>query len=246
LDEALKAMRARGLVGTIRRIAVLGPGLDFADKQEGYDFYPLQTLQPFAVLDSLLRLQLASRGEVRVTTFDVNARVVRHLEHVRDAAKAGKEYVLHLPLDASEPWSREFLEYWRAFGGQIGTEAKTLRVPFNAGPLNQRAVAVRPEYAAPIVPLDLDIVAQRLPLPPSERFDLIVGTNVFLYYNEFQQSLAMANIEAMLAPGGVLLSNHALVELPSSALRSAGASKVTYSARPNNGDVVVWYRKMTN
>jgi hypothetical protein len=37
----------------------VGPGLDFADKQEGYDFYPLQTIQPFAVIDSLRVRKLA-------------------------------------------------------------------------------------------------------------------------------------------------------------------------------------------
>jgi hypothetical protein len=247
LDEALTAMRARGLLPTtIHRVAVLGPGLDFVDKQEGYDFYPVQTLQPFAVLDSLQRLQPGSGHEIRISTFDVNPRVNRHLERLRDGAKAGEVYLLHLPLDASEPWTKAFLEYWRAFGGRIGTDTKVLRVPDNAGPIAQRAVSVRPEHAARIVPLDLDIVTQRFALPPSERFDLIVGTNVFLYYNEFQQSLAMANIEAMLTPGGILLSNHALVELPSSPLRSAGASKVSYSARPNSGDVIVWYQKVAN
>jgi hypothetical protein len=35
---------------------VIGPGLDVADKQDGFDFYPQQTLQPFALVDSLRRL----------------------------------------------------------------------------------------------------------------------------------------------------------------------------------------------
>ena len=55
VEQALAAMKARGLVGpgSVRRVAIVGPGLDFADKDVGFDFYPQQTLQPFAVLDSL-------------------------------------------------------------------------------------------------------------------------------------------------------------------------------------------------
>ena len=63
----------------MRRVGIIGPGLDFADKQEGYDFYPPQTIQPFAVADSLIRLGLASADSLSVTTFDLSTRVERHL-----------------------------------------------------------------------------------------------------------------------------------------------------------------------
>ena len=33
-------------------LAIVGPGLDFVDKRQGTDFYPVQTIQPFAVVDS--------------------------------------------------------------------------------------------------------------------------------------------------------------------------------------------------
>lgn len=47
--------------GQVARVAVVGPGLDFIDKndQSAYDYYPQQTLQPFALFDSLVRLGLA-------------------------------------------------------------------------------------------------------------------------------------------------------------------------------------------
>jgi len=40
-------MRDRGAfaAGSVRRVGIIGPGLDFTDKQEGYDFYPAQTVQ---------------------------------------------------------------------------------------------------------------------------------------------------------------------------------------------------------
>jgi chemotaxis methyl-accepting protein methylase len=40
-----------------------------------------------------------------------------------------------------------------------------------------------------------------LELPATERFDLIIATNIFIYYDVFEQSLAMLNVERMLRPG---------------------------------------------
>ena len=64
----------------VRRVAIIGPGLDFTDKQEGYDFYPQQTIQPFAIMDSLVRLGLARANELSVTTLDLSARVNDHVD----------------------------------------------------------------------------------------------------------------------------------------------------------------------
>ena len=243
IEEALKAMRAKGLLPErIRRVAVVGPGLDFVDKQEGYDFYPQQTLQPFAVLDSLLRLRLAVANDVHLTTLDVSPRVNAHLTEVAARSRKGESYVLQLPLDAAETWNPEFVRYWAAFGDQIGSPEKPAAVPSNAGGPKLRALSVRPAFGATITPIDLNIVLQRLTLPDAEKFDLVVGTNVFLYYNEFQQALAMANLGRMMRPGGVLLSNNALVELPTSHVRFVGQTTVAYSDRKDNGDTMVWYR----
>ena len=57
VDRALTDLRANGtlVAGKVARVAIVGPGLDFADKQEGFDFYQPQTLQPFTVIDSVQR-----------------------------------------------------------------------------------------------------------------------------------------------------------------------------------------------
>ena len=65
---------------SIRRVAVVGPGLDFANKQAGLDFYPPQTTQPFAVLDSLFRLGLASSDSIELYALDISSRVNLHIE----------------------------------------------------------------------------------------------------------------------------------------------------------------------
>ena len=45
VEQALAALKSNGLLGAgpIRRVAIVGPGLDFVDKRDGYDFYPQQT-----------------------------------------------------------------------------------------------------------------------------------------------------------------------------------------------------------
>ncbi|MCL4524321.1 MAG: hypothetical protein M1451_10495, partial [Acidobacteria bacterium] len=62
VERSLAELQRRGLLarGSVRRVAIVGPGLDFTDKQSGFDFYPQQSVQPFAVMDALLRLGLAN------------------------------------------------------------------------------------------------------------------------------------------------------------------------------------------
>jgi hypothetical protein len=81
------------------------------------------------------------------------------------------------------------------------------------------------------------------PLPEGERFDVVIATNVLVYYEVLEQSLALANISSMLRPGGFLLSNNVLVELPTTPIRSIGHTDAIYSNRPDDRDQVVWYQR---
>jgi chemotaxis methyl-accepting protein methylase len=116
--------------------------------------------------------------------------------------------------------------------------------PASAGELKVRAVSIRPEIVSKLTPVDTNIVLQRLELPTAERFDLIVATNILVYYDNFEQSLAIRNIERMLKPGGFLLSNNALLELAFFKVKSVGYSNTVYSDRVNDGDVIVWYQRL--
>jgi hypothetical protein len=180
LEEALKTMKSQRLLepDSVVRVAVIGPGLDFIDKDNGYDFYAPQMLQPLAVLDSLSRLGPAA-----------------------------------LP-------------------------------PPGLMDIAVRSVRIRPDVIARIHPVELNIVTQHLVLPAMQRFDLIIATNVFVYYDLFQQCLALANIERMLRPGGFLLSNTVLLELPFSKIRSVGYQATAYSDRQADGDNILWYRRL--
>jgi hypothetical protein len=244
IEESLKAIQEHKLLlpGTVRRVAIIGPGLDFTDKQEGYDFYPQQTIQPFAIIDTLRRLGLAHPQDLKVTTFDLSPRVNHHLAQAIQRARHGQNYVVQLPRDPQEEWRQEPFSYWEHFGDQIGKPVPAASVPAVAGSLNVRAVSILATVVEQIRPVDLNIVLQRLELTPTEQFDLIIATNIFVYYDVFEQSLAMANVERMLRPGGFMLSNNALIEFPFSKMRSVGYLTVVYSARPNDGDHIVWYR----
>jgi len=248
IEQALNDLKERGLFapGRVRRIAIIGPGLDFTDKQEGYDFYPQQTIQPFAVVDSLLRLGLAKPDAINVTTLDLSLRVNDHLRQSVQRARRGVPYVIQLPRDEQAQWKLAAIKYWQQFGDQIGVPATPVAVPPTAGRLAMRAVKVRPTLVTHITPFDTNIVLQRLELPDSEKFDLIVATNILVYYDNFDQSLAMINVERMLRPGGILLSNNALLELPFFKVHSTGYSTVVYSDRPDDGDHIVWYQRVTN
>jgi hypothetical protein len=247
IEESLKAMKARGLwqkwieAGGLRKVAVIGPGLDFTDKAAGYDFYPEQTIQPFALIDSLLRLGLAKANELRVTAFDLSPRSLDHLARARRRALGGSPYVVQLPHDPQAKWKPELVKYWESFGDQIGKPVTPQPAPAGMSGLKLRATRIAPAFVARITPVDLNIVHQRMAAP--QDFDLIIATNILVYYDVFEQSLALANIESMLRDGGFLLSNNALLELPVGKMKSVGYLTAVYSDRPDDGDHIVWYQR---
>ncbi len=243
IEESLKAMKSRGLIaaGSVRKVAVIGPGIDFTDKAAGYDFYPEQTVQPFALIDSLERLGLAKAGELQLVAFDLSPRVLDHLARARGHVQRGAAYAVQLPHDPQAKWRPELVRYWEAFGNQIGKPVAPAPVPAGLSDLRLRAVRINPAVVVRVTPIDLNIVYQRLAQP--ENFDLIVATNILVYYDVFEQSLALANIESLLRDGGFLLSNNALLELPVSRMKSVDYLTVVYSDRPDDGDHIVWYRR---
>ena len=244
IDRALERLTSMGLIeaGSVNRVGVIGPGLDFTDKAEGYDFYPPQITQPFSVIDSLRRLGLARENDLRLTTFDLSARVNRHLQAARGRADAGESYAVVLPRDRDGRWHPDLIGFWKTFGSRIG-ENSTRSLSSPAG-VDVRVARIRPEVVSSLDVRDMNIVLERLsPSADEERFDLIVATNILVYYSVFEQSLALANLASMLRPGGLLLSNNVLVELPTTPLHAVGDTRVIYSEHPDDTDDIVWYRR---
>jgi hypothetical protein len=247
VDRALEAAtRARPTAATVRRVAIVGPGLDFTDKLGGYDFYPQQTIQPFAVIDSLIRHGLSDPSTLRVTAFDLSPRVIQHLDAARARATAGTPYVLVLPRNTDRTWTPGLVAYWQRLGDRIGDAATAVTPPATAGPVQVRSVRVRPSVVLATTARDLNVVLQREEGPASEKFDLLIATNILVYYDTFEQSLALANIASMLKPGGLFLTNTRVVLLPGTPLRSAGYTDSVYTTGPQGdetGDRVWWYER---
>ena len=248
VEQALTALKANGMLrgGSIRRVAIVGPGLDFADKRDGYDFYPQQTLQPFAIIDSLIRVGVAEPGALRVATFDVSPRVNQHLKAARERARVNEPYRLNVARDTEVRWKPELATYWQRFGDRIG-ETAALTAPRSAGSILIRSVRVRPGIVASVVPRDLNIVLQRLePLPPDERFDLMIATNVLVYYGVFEQCLAVTNIARMLRREGLFLSNTDLPLLPALPILRLGYTEMVYTDRANAADRLGWFQRIAD
>ena len=242
IETTMAAMKASGRLAQVRRVGIIGPGLDFSDKAEGYDFYPQQTIQPFGVIDSLLRVGFSRTGELTLTTFDLSPRVNQHLDAARQRAAKGGGYVLQLPLDLKDPahdWHPDLVSYWRKFGSEIGVIAPALRPPRGAEGVQVRAVRVRPSIVSAIQARDVNIVLERSDDAP---FDLIVATNILVYYDAFEQALALTNIAKMLRPGGFLLTNYAVSPLPPIEGEASLVTPVFWD-RQGNGDTLFWYQR---
>ena len=249
LDVQLRSMTEKGLLkpGSVRRIAIVGPGLDFANKEAGSDFYPPQTIQPFAVLDSLFRLGVADPAKVELYTVDISQEVNVHVDRARRNAARGLPYVVQLPWNTERPMSDDyrasFIAYWSKLGDRIGEPVPPISVPSAAAGIKTRAVKIRPGIVQRIASLDMNVVYQRLAVSPDQAFDMVVGTNIFLYYGEFEQSLARANVAAMLKPGGYLLSNDKLPDTVPSGLSDVLETPITSSVQPLVRDVMFCYKR---
>lgn len=247
IEQTLRDLKDHGVLraGQVERVAVIGPGLDVIDKNEdgAFDYYPEQTLQPFALYDSLLLLHLAKPRGLAVSILDISAQVLDHVRHARDLARKGTGYVLQLPRDKAKPWSPALVDYWNSMGAQIGASVKPIAPPRIFPDLDSRAVRIRPEVVLACEPVDLNIVLERLNLPSQDRFDLIVATNIFVYYDAFEQALALENAGAMLKPGGLLLTNDRLPTRADGSMQLAGETMVPFDASNTGRQAIAWYRK---
>jgi len=250
LDQQLQRSIAAGVLqaGGIRRVAVVGPGLDFANKEVGNDYYPPQTTQPFAILDSLLRLRIADPSSLELVTLDISPLVNIHVQRIHAAALAGQPYTVQLPWNTTVPRAQDYLAgfntYWQAWGGQIGAAVAPIPPPeATAGELKVRAVKIRSDIVSRVSPIDMNIVFQRASGPSDKRFDLIIATNIFIYYDAFEQSLARANLASMLKPGGLVLTNEMLADAVPSKLPELSRTNITLSTDPLITQTIYCYRR---
>lgn len=247
LDRSLREILQSGLLKqrTVKRIAIVGPGLDFANKDYGNDFYPPQTIQPFAVVDSLARLGIADPATVEIYTFDISRDINIHLRRASQKAAAGTPYTVQLPWSSKVPFSSAYLtsftQYWQSLGDLIGKSTRAATIPAEvAQDIHIRAVMINPQVISHVTPMDMNIVFQRL---PATKFDLIIGTNIFIYYDAFQQSLARANLASMLNPGGLVMTNDLLASEVPSHLDEVHRTQIDVTQNGAIKDFIFCYRK---
>jgi hypothetical protein len=193
----------------IRRVLIVGPGLDLAPRTALVEAGPPESYQPWAVVDALLSLGLSRADDLQVVGADINPRVVDHLARSRV-----KPPVLTLVSEIRESdtvrLSADYREYFAQLGRAIADD------PAGGGAVSvvqghlRKTVRVGKTAAAALASATLDVVTERLDGPA---FDLVIATNILPYFDEVELMMAMSNVAAMLRPGGVFLHNEARASL---------------------------------
>ena len=188
----------------IRRVLIVGPGMDLAPRT-GFRDTPPESYQPWAVIDALVSTGLASLDDLEVTAADINPRVVAHLR-----SSVASPPTLHLTTEIAAKdgvsFSRDYREYFDGLGARLTMPARAPGVTENAAGRLEKSVRVAAAAASVLRAEPLDIVTERLSGSP---FDLVIATNILPYFDDQQLALAVSNIAAMLAPGGLFLHNEA-------------------------------------
>jgi SAM-dependent methyltransferase len=201
VHQGLAIVKALEPARQIRRVLIVGPGMDLAPRTALDEAGPPASYQPWAVIDALLSLNLARLGELDVVAADINPRVVAHLDRARSNPPTLTLFT-ELREGGGVALTPDYKDYFAQLG-QTLTDGKPVAVAIEEGHL-KKSVAVG---AAPARALDaarLDVVTERLNQAP---FDLVIATNILPYFDDVELMLAMSNIAARLAPNGVFLHN---------------------------------------
>lgn len=243
VSETLRALKSSAAAPAhVHRAALIAPELDFSGGPDGFDFYPLQTIQPFTIIEAVERLDPAPAADVQVALIGMNPFVLSHLRAMTAKLRTGR-YVVQLPLNTAAGWNAEAVSYWNRFGESIGTPADPLAPPSVVRHVNMRAVAVKPQAGARISVNDLDIVAQSVETAPGQGFDVVVALNALGEFDRVEQSLALASMAGMMNPGAVLLLSGASPAAVPSELESLGSHRIVYSERGLGIDISVYRRR---
>jgi hypothetical protein len=183
----------------IRRVLIVGPGLDLAPRTGLIESAPPQSYQPWAVMDALLALKLSVPGDLQIAGADINPRVVTHLRGYR-ASPPTLRLTTEIRDGDGVALRPDYREYFTRLGEALGTAGI---VETREGRMT-KTVRVTASNARVLDGKRIDIVTERLVGPP---FDLIIATNILPYFDDTQLALALTNIGAMLAPGGIFLHN---------------------------------------
>jgi SAM-dependent methyltransferase len=172
-----------------RRVLIIGPGIDFSPRTALREEAEPQSYQPYAVADSLVKLGFASLAELEIHGADINPRVV--------------EFLNRRPRTLSFCWNPGELDH-EAYFSNLGSSIGTL------SPIKQRCRTLALN-GADIRGLPWNILTER----PAQTalYDIVISTNVLLYFSRPELLLALNNIRALLRPGGYFLHNDLRLEI---------------------------------
>jgi len=242
-EEALRALKAKGETpARIRRIAVIGAGLDFAGSPDHFDFHPPQSLTPYAVQETVARLNLAQGSEPQVTVFELGSFALSHIRTTTAKARAGVGYNLQLPRRKQEGWNAAAVSYWNHFGEAIATSGVALPVPSAWHDIETRSVTVKPQFAARVYAEEMDVVTQNAEPLPGQGFDLIIALHHSSDHDHIEQALALASVSQMLNSGGVFLADADMAKVVPQELNFLGAQHVAFQDH-GEGHNIAMYRK---
>ncbi len=226
---ALSVLKSLEPALAVHRVLIVGPGLDLAPRTGMVDLFPPQSYQPFAVADSVLALGMSTPERLLVNCVDVNPLVVRFFGEFSGRARKTLNLVSGLRRDQL---SGEFHEYFRNLGRKLGDES-ALDLPAPLASHLAKSLRVREDIARRVTAAAMNIVTERY--DPSPAYDLVVASNVFVYFNDCELRLALANIRSMLRPGGYLVHNELRPDVESlgreSGLAPVQARTIQVSAR---------------
>ena len=189
----------------IRRVLIVGPGLDLAPRTALLEEGQPESYQPWAVMDALVTAGLSRLADLSVVGGDINPRVVSHLRRSRDDPPT-LNLVSEIREDATVSMSPEYKEYVEAIGRAIAEPGGTAPAQATADGRLRKRIRVSGAAANALSAVPLDIVTERL---RGRTFDLVIATNILPYFDDQELALATSNIASMLAPGGIFLHNEA-------------------------------------
>jgi hypothetical protein len=194
----LGVMKAIDPSRRVRRVLIVGPGLDLAPRTGLQETGPPESYQPWAVIDALVALGVSRLDDLEVVAADINPRVIDHLQR-RRSERPTLRLVSGIEASGSVSFVRDYRDYFASLGRAIGDVSDERQNARLTKTLHVRDAAVKVLRAEV-----LDIVTERLDGPA---FDLVMATNILPYFDDVQLTLAMTNIAGMMAPGSVFLHN---------------------------------------
>jgi len=193
--KALASLKQESPGTRLDRVLIVGPGLDSAPRTDLTDL-PLQSSQPFAVADAILQLGMSAPATLSIHCVDISPQVVGFVEEFSSRPQARVTFL-------SRSGTNEFQGYFHNIGNAIGRE-----VPRNPswklpGSLQARTVEVRRGIASRTTASRMNILTETA----APRFDLVIATNVFVYFKRTELLLALAGIHSLLRDGAYLIHN---------------------------------------